>query len=831
MKLKLKDFQVKAVDDLYHHARAAKNEAEEGMPQALVLASPTGSGKTMIATGLMETVIQGDGNHPGDEEAVFLWLTDQPDINEQSRRKLLSASSVFGTTELVTLDAGFDQESFDAGKVYFLNIQKLGRGTQLIKPGDERNFTIWETIANTIKNRTGNFWLVLDEAHKGMLEPKEVKEATTIVQKFVKGSEEIPAVPLILGISATPERFIEVLKGTSRTRREVVVDPEEVRASGLLKETITLFHPTEKQPSDWSLLGAAAEKLNLYRNQWGNYFQKENESTFEPVIVIQVEDGDGKLISKTDLEVALNGLEQVLGPLADAEVAHSFQESYPVEVGERVLRYISPADIQEDSSLRVVFFKLSLNTGWDCPRAEVIMSFRRALDYTRIAQLVGRLVRNPLARHIYANDFLNSVALYLPHYDKKALNTVIDYLSKPDTGLAAPPQVIEGHGLQELPRNKSSAKVFEIAETLPTYGIERLSKMSNVRRLIQLGRALTWDKLEPTALEDHRKLIISTLDAERKRLWRTEAFKQSLDESRSITIRGIATHYGEDYVSEDLEESFEEIAVATRNIEDRYDLAGRKLGEGLHAEYLKFRVGTGSVKPSTAKLELCALVQNDKVIMKLEEVSRNLLQEKFDKYKATIRDLPEARRELYRRLRRQAAKPEPEELELPELYEAAEGERVFKKHIYSDHNGDFSCQLNEWEAEVVEAELARGKEVVGWLRNIPRKAWAFAVPYTYGGEDRPMYPDFLFFRRQGGGIVVDILEPHSLSHDDSASKAKGLADFAFRHGELFGRIELIIKEKGRLLRLNINQAGVRDKVRAVSNNEHLRQILDQESKS
>jgi type III restriction enzyme len=108
------------------------------------------------------------------------------------------------------------------------------------------------------------------------------------------------------------------------------------------------------------------------------------------------------------------------------------------------LRYISPADIQDDETLRVVFFKLSLNTGWDCPRAEVIMSFRRALDYTRIAQLVGRLVRTPLARSIPSNDFLNGVSLYLPHYDTKALRTVIDYLSKPETGLAVAPEFIEG---------------------------------------------------------------------------------------------------------------------------------------------------------------------------------------------------------------------------------------------------------------------------------------------------------------------------------------------------------------------------------------------------
>jgi hypothetical protein len=41
-----------------------------------------------------------------------------------------------------------------------------------------------------------------------------------------------------------------------------------------------------------------------------------------------------------------------------------------------------------------------------------------------------------------------------------------------------------------------------------------------------------------------------------------------------------------------------------------------------------------------------------------------------------------------------------------------------------------------------------------------------------------MYPDFVVFRKQGAGNVCDILEPHSLSFEDSAAKAKGLAAFA-----------------------------------------------------
>ena len=46
-----------------------------------------------------------------------------------------------------------------------------------------------------------------------------------------------------------------------------------------------------------------------------------------------------------------------------------------------------------------------------------MMSFRKAIDATLIAQLVGRMVRTPLARRVSSNEFLNRVSLYLPHFD------------------------------------------------------------------------------------------------------------------------------------------------------------------------------------------------------------------------------------------------------------------------------------------------------------------------------------------------------------------------------------------------------------------------------
>src|SRR5207247_92419 len=104
------------------------------------------------------------------------------------------ASNTFGLDDLVTIESSFDQQRFDPGRVYFLNTQKLGKEKNLVSHGDERSYTVWETVDNTIVETPGSLWLVLDEAHKGMLEARDAKLAATIVQKFVKGSSEVSAV-------------------------------------------------------------------------------------------------------------------------------------------------------------------------------------------------------------------------------------------------------------------------------------------------------------------------------------------------------------------------------------------------------------------------------------------------------------------------------------------------------------------------------------------------------------------------------------------------------------------------------------------------------------
>ena len=133
--------------------------------------------------------------------------------------------------------------------------------------------------------------------------------------------------------------------------------------------------------------------------------------------------------------------------------------------------------------------------------------------------------------------------------------------------------------------------------------------------------------------------------------------------------------------------------------------------------------------------------------------------------------------------RRQAARPSAEDGEFPQHRGGKERRPSAHQAPLLPLDGKFPCKLNSWEEKVLDEALAE-KGAVGWLRNDPRKEWSFSIAYQKGGEDRPMYPDLLIFRRDGAGILCDIYEPHAMSYGDSVSKAKGLVILPRTRGEI-----------------------------------------------
>lgn len=828
MKLELKDFQEDAVEQLIKKLNPAKREvADGGDHQAVILAAPTGSGKTVITAALIEEILNGSDRFTAEPDAVFLWLSDQPVLNEQSKRRVASASTKLGNGDLIVVDTDFDSETFVGGKVYFINTQKLGKDKLLTSgQGDKRAFTIWETISNTAKAKSDRFYLIIDEAHRGT-KVSRTDESTrlTVMQKFVKGSEgEIPAIDLILGVSATPQRFQQLIDGQSnRTPRKCEINPLDVRASGLLKDRIMVFHPSEAFPTDTTMLRAAVQQWRTMGVQWHEYAQTQGLPTVHPALIIQVQDGSSDGVSRTNLDEVIATIEKETGPIDPAEIAHCFEHDAPISANGVLIRKIDASRIQEETNIKFVLFKMALTTGWDCPRAEVMMSFRTAQDDTLIAQLIGRMVRTPLARRIEGSEVLNSVSLYLPHYDKEGLTRVINHLKQGDPMELPPTDVEDGAKMVTFKRNASMDAAFDALTGLPTYRVERVRKVSNTRRLMALSRLLTtMHEVDMTAWDDSKKLVIHTLDAELARLKKDNPnFDAKVQGSGQITLNAVIVEQG---TWKEIQGQTITVALDEKNIDDLFNRAGQRLGEGLHLDFWQTHYDQDELDemPNRSRLELFLMLQDEKTWKTLEAACGERCEVLLNLNKTAIKKLTTAEQEDYNKVQEVAKEPEALSFLPPvEMMLAVDvkdsNSRSYDEHMYVDATGHFFDVLNTWEHPVIEAEIARA-DVVGWLRNVPRKPWALSLPYEFGGEIRPMYPDFLVVRSINGDHIVDILEPHSPALADSYAKAKGLAQFATKHAMHFGRIELIRVVGKEIKRLDLIDVKNRKRVLAVDSN-------------
>ena len=440
MRVELFPFQKRALADIrMKTAEAMGSYHRTHASQVVSFTAPTGAGKTIIMSALIEAVLFGDEQYMEQPNAIIVWLSDSPQLNEQSKQKIDSKADKIKLSQCVTIsEESFHKEVFEYGHVYFLNTQKLSVTSKLTKNGDGRTYTIWQTLANTVWEKSDRLYFIIDEAHRGM-QGREASRATTIMQKFIKGSDDdgIPPMPVVIGMSATTQRFNALVEGTSSTIHKSIVTTDEVCASGLLKDRIVITYPEEGAVNnDMAILQAAADDWKEKWEHWTQYCFEQHYAYVNPILIIQVLNGTGDALTDTNLDDCIAKIEERTGfKLESGQVVHTFGgTTETLNVNGLDVRYEEPSNIAEDRNIRVVFFKENLSTGWDCPRAETMMSFKHANDATYIAQLLGRMVRTPMQMHIQVDDVLNDVHLYLPYFNEDTVKDVVEALQSTEGG-------------------------------------------------------------------------------------------------------------------------------------------------------------------------------------------------------------------------------------------------------------------------------------------------------------------------------------------------------------------------------------------------------------
>ena len=826
MKINLLPFQDDARRNLRKKInRAVKTYIDDRDPQIISFTANTGAGKTIILISLVESIYRGDENYPAQRNAIFIWLSDSPELNEQSRKKFFDYADEMIRNKLITIDdETFDAATLADGKIYFLNTQKLSRTSNLTRHGDRRQYTIWETLQRTAETKFDRLYLIIDEAHRGAKENQNAQ--LTIMQKFIKGSVDdgLSPLPVTIGMSATIERFNALVQNAGATINPCKVPVADVRQAGLLKDRILVIYPDEGE-DDMSMLKLATKNWLDRCDAWQRHKVK-------PIFIVQVLSGTGKKISDSDLDECLKIISDEAGTKFHVgEVVHTFGDKKDLTINGLKVVYREPSNISADERIKVVLFKENLSTGWDCPRAETMMSFRRAVDSTYIAQLIGRMLRTPLHKRITDNETLNEVQLFLPQFDRDTVKKILDEL-----------QNLQINSVTQIEAQSSSEKNFQTLTIrpqvpskfdreeifnfinglgLPTYRINGQRKINPLIKLFELARLLNQSEIYHDALDEVINALVGKIRAYVDKLKSDGDYDAAVDRIRNFKINAevIDLKQNKTYGAE--ANLFSSLETDT---DRQFETAKRIFCDDTIANTYRRRYNDAT-DADIAKIDVILFANSNTCVDYLQKFAKDKLK-KFDEYRPEFARASSEHREDYDK--NSSSRDKPGNFHLPEVITMPHDKdgRDYDNHLFVDKaTGIARIKFqSSWEPGVLAEEQQR-KDFVCWLRNFDRKDWALCLPRQDAhGVAKNFYPDFLIVRRAADGYVVDILEPHRANDTDNLSKAKALANYAAEN-PIVGHVELIRKDKY-FRRLDMRRDEVRKKILNATSNAELDDIFE-----
>lgn len=827
---KLRRYQQKAVGEVLSGIESAQQlfiGSEATKRSAVILSAPTGAGKTVMAGTVIDTLLTRAVDAETDADTVLLWVTDAPALNRQSATKIEKASSGRVNTVVLSGSGGdFDQETFDPGVLYLLNVQAAGKNAGLSNHSDARTFSIWDTISNTALEYGPKFIVIIDEAHRGAKKSKQqAGEDDTIVGQITD------AAPVVFGISATEQRFRDRMKEKRRELFPVDVSVTDVSGEGMIKTSLILKKPSEKD-AHVTLLKHSVQDTLEFEKRWARHHADGQGELVLPALIVQVrngsitpkkpEDEDGFKEELTEFIKAI--LEEWEG-LEPESIVNVFGEHETLELGEHngkplSIAYMRPDDIDAalvsnkaykgTHDVRVVIAKDAITTGWDCPRAEVLISYRSAKDETYITQLIGRMIRNPLAHTVQSDEFLNNAHCTLPYFDREELERLTKKL-KDEEGIDA--RISDAEPITYERATSLDTKVFEALEGISSYHIPRRNDTYYLGLLRYLSGNLAVDGIVVDAAEKTDQFLCQRLDQ--------VVSKQPVRFSKLLEKTTISIDRWNMKMVEDSEEEYDSTEIVEMDISDvirKYGLSNQVFGDGFRETYIKYLVDSCGVEMEDAKRRVIVLSDDTFAARaELEGASKarflKLLKDNAD---AISHLASEERRSVYDSVMEESDEPTLRRIaEAPasiqenidgellkkarnfvtdKTYEEARARVVantayhFDSHIYTAEEvggGKYLAKLNRWEREVLRVELS-DPSCRGWYRNPPQGQRSVAIKYVAkDGAWAGIHPDFILFHEVDGVMKPSIADPHGNHLEDFVIKMRGWYEYAMEHNGEF----------------------------------------------
>lgn len=368
------EFQEQAVEQLLSQFKALWKQPQRQIP--ITLKAPTGSGKTyMTEKFICELTKQPDWV----QDVAFVWITFSDDLAMQSRDKFMDYFPTSLPGRLLTIQ-DFQQGAMRERDILFMNWQKLvsrsAENRVLRRPDDERNEKesgfYFEDVVELTHAEGREFILIIDESHKNVTDAAVRDVINPIDPK------------IILKVSATPESEPTASDVNNLRAGFVEVNRQDVIDAGMIKRELVCqteedIKKRDNEDLDELLLDLAMERRKMLVEDISKFGMNVN-----PLVIIQLPNNSSVDASDQTKE----------------EIVMDYLTSHGVEPS-RIAKWFTnekkPSGLEDnDSPYDYLLFKMAAGTGWDCPRAQVLVMLRDIQSETFQTQTIGRIVRIPV---------------------------------------------------------------------------------------------------------------------------------------------------------------------------------------------------------------------------------------------------------------------------------------------------------------------------------------------------------------------------------------------------------------------------------------------------
>ena len=742
MQINLCDYQHDTVDKL---VQKFKDLVYHGQPRTqLVFKAPTGSGKTVAMAAMLEELSKATDLS---DNFIYIWASVN-NLHIQSYEKLKDQYLPDSLFNMLTLEE-MDSDALQHNTILFCNWESMYKikhdvddngndievfDNKYVRIG-ETGHNLQEVLAKTRANGT-KIILIIDEAHRTYLGPNS--------QKLV---ERVIDPDMVIEVSATPALVPSAEDQNDHKAELVSVKLDDVIAAGLIKNRTIINNniagEITAQSADEIVLERALQQREILEQKY-----REQGSSIKPLVLIQLPD------SSRDEDLAESMQSRVEAFLATKGVSY---ENHKLAIWLSNDKRNQELVNDPDSPVEVLIFKQAIATGWDCPRAQILVMLRDIKSVTFEIQTVGRILRMPELKH-YTDDDLNAAYVFTN-------------IEKPEYKEDADTQTFFKTYISRLP-NKETFKNI----ALPNSYLLR----QNRHRLGGDFRRILIETLD-------EEFEIGTLDTPEQRLKKLDAKLQIEPEELTIPILSeviLKSLDDQERVMEEIEKNQNaSITADAPYIQRQFDRLLRALVSPYaphdsmtilkSALYYWFRLNGFSDELMVQRILTCS---NESKFDGSQKLFAKIMEKAKAKYGRTD---GETRQEEHNTFKI------PSEQEFGQNYEECKMDKHILQPYYRPKQGSNQSYKTEIAFENV---LNASNKIDWWYRNKEGESKYFAVIYEIPTprknneiEKRAFYPDYIVRFKDGRIGIYDTKSGFTITQPETTEKLRALHSYITEH--------------------------------------------------